>query len=451
VELLRFLQEVKPLQMQFFPFDTWWTVTVDIDMDNDLAAMYWNDELILEWQWSLKTDGTPGANQLGCVNMYAGALQGSGDTPMYYFDNFGFYQMSTPLAPPTAEVDVEEIIVGISDGIAVTETFTLSNVGEQDLNYEVYSVYDIEEVTGNATATIAHCGDFNGGVGFTAATVVRNAVLLTPSLMEEYIGTELTEIEFYMSDQALDFQVKVWAQGSTTVPGPGDEIYSASFTPTIGAWSAAELDEPIILDGTPLWIGLAYFQPAGLFSMGCDIGPKVPGVNFRSTGPAWGELGLDLNYNIRGIVTGDPIVPYMSIPVDAGIVVAGGDETVGVFFDPTGLAIGQYTGQIVIAANDPVTNYTNIATTLDIITSTNDINETAALALYPNPTNDRVYLRADANIKEVRIINYLGQTVQVYQMMETQSPIDLSSFDSGVYFFEVSTENGQHTVKVVKN
>ncbi|NOR86720.1 MAG: hypothetical protein GQ527_03835, partial [Bacteroidales bacterium] len=55
-------------------------------MNEDLCTMYWDGVEVITFQWSLKTDGTPGANQLGCVNMYAGA-EGS-DTPVYYFDNF---------------------------------------------------------------------------------------------------------------------------------------------------------------------------------------------------------------------------------------------------------------------------------------------------------------------------------------------------------------------------
>jgi hypothetical protein len=104
-----------------------------------------------------------------------------------------------------------------------------------------------------------------------------------------------------------------------------------------------------------------------------------------------------------------------------------------------------------VATNDPETNYTYIPTTLDIVTSTNDITKTTSLTVQPNPTSDLVYLKADANITEVRVVNYLGQTVQVFQMMETQPQIDLSPFDSGVYFLEVSTEEGQHTIKVMKN
>ncbi len=428
--------------------DEWFHVTVEIDMTDDLAMMYWDDEMVVEFQWSLKTDGTQGTNQLGCVNFYAGS--NAPDVPMYYFDNFMYTATSSALAPPTVELSADEFVVAISDGVAVTETFTVGNVGEQDLMYDVYPVYDIDEVTGTATATVAHCGDFNGGVGFANAVALQNAVLLTPSLMESYIGTELTAIEFYIDDTALEFEVKIWAQGSTTVPGPGEEIYSAEFAPTIGAWSTAELDEPVILDGTPLWIGVAYFQPAGLFTMGCDLGPQVPGVNFRKTGPAWVELSLDLNYNIRGIVTGDPITTYMDIPVASGMVLPGGDETVGVFFDPTGLDAGQYTGMITVATNDPETNYSYIDVTLDIITATNDIDQVDALTVYPNPTMDLVHLSADANITEVRVSNYLGQVVHVYQMNETQSSVDLSTYDNGVYFVEVTTTVGTHTVKVVK-
>ncbi len=112
------------------------------------------------------------------------------------------------------------------------------------------------------------------------------------------------------------------------------------------------------------WCSL--FQPAGLFAMGCDLGPQVPGVNFRKTGPAWVELSLDLNYNIRGIVTGDPITTFINIPVDMGMILPDGLETVGVSFDPTDLETGQYTGQIVIASNDPNENYDYIDYTLNV-------------------------------------------------------------------------------------
>lgn len=433
-----------------FPFDTWWTVKVEVDMNDDWATMYWDDEVIIEWQWSLKTDGTPGTNQLGCVNMYAGSLSGTGDTPKYYFDNFGFYELSTPLAPPTAEVDTEEFMIEISDGIAVTETFNIANVGEQDLSYEVFPVYNVEAASGSATGTMAYCGDFDAGIGSDGAVARKIAVLFLPSIQADYIGTELTSIEFYMADVALDLQVKCWAMGSTTVPGPGEEIYSANFNPTVGMWNTYELTEPILITGEPIYVGVSYFQPAGVFAFGSDIGPRMPGVNWSSTGPGWSEFSLDRNWNIKGNVTGDPVPSYIDVPIDAGMILPGMDETVGVFVDPTGLDVGTYTSQIVVATNDPVTNYNYIDVTLDIALSTSELNKTEAVVVYPNPTSDQINLQADQNITEVKVTNYLGQIVNVYEMNETQSSIDMSQLESGVYFIEVTTEASQHTIKVVK-
>lgn len=427
---------------------TWFNVMFDIDMDEDFATMYWDDTEVISWQWSLNTDGTPGTNQLGCANMYAGA-EGS-DSPEYHFDNFTFVSLSSGLAPPTVELDTEEIVVLIDDGTAVTETFNIANTGQQDLSYTIYPVYDVPEASGTATGEMAYCGDFDAGIGSDGAVSRKIAILLTPSIMEEYIGTELTAIQFYLADQALDFTVAVWDKGETTVPGPGELIYSASFTPTIGAWNTAELTEPVLLDGNPIYVGVTYFQPAGIFAFGSDIGPREPGVNWSSTGPGWSEFTLDRNWNIKATVTGDPYNAWMDIPVDMGMIMGGDDETAGVFIDPTDLVTGQYTGEIVVATNDPVTNYAMIDVTLDVITAVDDVLTQDAIMLYPNPTNDVVFVKAEAQITEVRVSNYLGQLVDVQNYMNNQISVDLSQYDNGVYFVEVSTKLAKHTVKVVK-
>ncbi len=431
-----------------FDANTWFNVQVDIDLDADLATMYWDGVEIISWQWSLQTDGTAGANQLGCVNMYAGA-EGT-DSPLYYFDNFTFVSLSSALTPATVQLDTDEIMVEINDGVAVTEMFNIANIGQQDMAYTTYPIYDVPAATGTATGEMAHCGDFDSGIGSDGAVARKIAVLFGPSVMEEYIGTELTSIEFYMADQGLDLQVKVWARGATTVPGPGEEIYSAPFTPTVGMWNTATLSTPILLDGTPIYVGVSYFQPAGIYAFGSDIGPKVPGVNWSSTGPGWSEFSLDRNWTIRANVTGDPYNTFMDIPIDAGMIIPGGDENVVVFFDPTDLDAGQYTGEIVVATNDPVTNYATISVTLDIVTATNEVNKTDALTVYPNPTSNLIHVQADGIISEVVVTNYLGQVVDVQTLSNNQTTVDLSQLENGVYFLEVKTDAANHSVKVVK-
>lgn len=431
-----------------FEADTWFTVSFDIDLNADDATMFWDGEEIINWQWSLQTDGTAGTNQMGCANMFAGAE--NDDVAEYYFDNFKFVSSSTALIPPTIEVDTEEIVVAIEDGLAVTETFAISNVGEQPLMYDVYPTYDIDMVTGTATNVVGYTGENNTGIGSDGAVARKVAVLLLPSLQQDYIGTAIESIDMFFADQPLDLSVKIWAVGEIAVPGPGELLYSAAFTPTVGAWSTATITDEIILDGNPVYIGVEYFQAAGVFAMGADAGPATPGVNWSSTGPGWSLLTLDNNWNLQANVVGDPFPSYMNVPIDFGMVAPGDSETVGVFFNPDGLDAGQYTGSLVIATNDPVTEYAYVDATLDIIIGTDELNTVDAVSVYPNPTNDIINVNANAQINQVVVSNYLGQVVDVYTSLGTNGQINVSQLDNGVYFLEVTTDIAKHTIKVIK-
>lgn len=439
-----------PTGFTFTP-DTWFPIEVYIDLNEDIAQCIIDGVEVVEWQFSLTETGTPAeALQLGCVNMYA-SDGGNSSTPEYYFDNFEFTSTSSALIPPTVVLDTDEIVALIVDGTAVTETFVIDNVGQQNLSYNVYPTYDVA-AAGTATNTVAQCGEFDGGVGYTDAISAKAASLLTPELLAAYIGTEITSIEIYVADEMAETSILVLDKGATTIGGPGEIIYEQDFTTTIGAWNTVELDTPILITGEPIYIGISYFQPAGLFSMGSDFGPKLPGINWRMTGVAWGELGeaVDRNYAIRAIVTGDPQVAWMDVPVDFGMIPAGGSETVGVFINPDGLANGQYTGSLVVAANDPNTNYTEIDVTLDILIGTDELNTLDAVSVYPNPTNDVVFVKADAQIEQVVVSNYLGQVVDIYTSLGNNGQINVSQLDNGVYFLEVTTTLAKHTIKVIK-
>jgi hypothetical protein len=432
-----------------YAHDTWIPCSTIINLDDDLAQLYIDGNLIHEWQWSTEAStGNPGTNQLGCVDMYAGAP--TGETATYYFDNFQFMSLSSGLAPPTIALDMEEMAVAISDGVAVTEPFNISNVGEQDLSYFTYPTYTVDAASGSATNAMTYAGDNASAYGYTDATSSRAAVLFLPSIVQDYVGTEITSIDFYLADDALDFKVKGFGPGSTTTPGPGEELFSQDFTPTANSWNHVVLDNPILLDGSPIWIGVEFFQPAGAHCLGIDGGPMVPGVNYTSIGVGWSEFTLDGNFNITANLTGDPMNTFMDIPVDQGIIAGGDNENVVVFFDPTDLSAGQHTGQIVVESNDQTTNYSYIDVTLDVITAVNNLNTKDAVMVYPNPTASMVFVKANSLIKEVKVSNYLGQMIDSYSFMNDEVSVDVSNYENGVYFIEVTTIVGKHTVKVVK-
>ncbi|AWI26739.1 hypothetical protein HYN49_13015 [Flavobacterium pallidum] len=75
--------------------------------------------------------------------------------------------------------------------------------------------------------------------------------------------------------------------------------------------------------------------------------------------------------------------------------------------------------------------------------STSDINE-ASFTLYPNPANDYVTIQSDAQVKDVKLCNVLGQEIL---KGNSGGQIDLSSLQSGVYIVQIRFADDKVAVK----
>ena len=65
-------------------YDTWTEVRHEIDIDNDIISLYYNNEFIYTWTWS---DGSAGSsNILDALNFY-GFCAGSGCSGKTWYDN----------------------------------------------------------------------------------------------------------------------------------------------------------------------------------------------------------------------------------------------------------------------------------------------------------------------------------------------------------------------------
>jgi hypothetical protein len=95
-----------------YSYDTWMDIVVIIDLDDDFATLYIDEEEIVSWKWSLGTGGGGTLTQLDAVNFY-GITQG-GSSGMY-IDDVVFSSVSAPEAPfnLTAEV-IDDITVNLS-------------------------------------------------------------------------------------------------------------------------------------------------------------------------------------------------------------------------------------------------------------------------------------------------------------------------------------------------
>ena len=83
---------------------------------------------------------------------------------------------------------------------------------------------------------------------------------------------------------------------------------------------------------------------------------------------------------------------------------------------------------------------------------TTDVNENTVdkvISIYPNPTKNTISIEADG-LRQVKVINIMGQTVISQTALEDNMTIDLSAQPQGCYFIETVTAQGSTTTKIVK-
>lgn len=75
-----------------------------------------------------------------------------------------------------------------------------------------------------------------------------------------------------------------------------------------------------------------------------------------------------------------------------------------------------------------------------------DINPNAnSIFVYPNPTADRIYIKAD-NIKKAELFDPMGRKVRSTNQLQ----IDMSNLSNGNYILNVKTENNAQSFKILK-
>lgn len=81
------------------------------------------------------------------------------------------------------------------------------------------------------------------------------------------------------------------------------------------------------------------------------------------------------------------------------------------------------------------------------ITSTTTESNVNAVALYPNPASNQVYISGSSSIYEVRLYNLKGQVV--LRQKQSRSIIDISSLSSGLYIAEIRSNQTVHRQRIM--
>ena len=94
---------------------------------------------------------------------------------------------------------------------------------------------------------------------------------------------------------------------------------------------------------------------------------------------------------------------------------------------------------------------TSVGVAMIIVRDTN-VEETTCgnISVYPNPANDVVKVSTvNGQQSTVRIYNILGMLVEEIEINSNETEINVSDYNTGIYFFNIQTENGNVTKKIV--
>jgi len=82
-------------------------------------------------------------------------------------------------------------------------------------------------------------------------------------------------------------------------------------------------------------------------------------------------------------------------------------------------------------------------------TSVPEAEDLANIKVYPNPASDQINIVSSEEISEIVIFNFLGQKVHAEVVGNNEFRMGTDAFNTGIYYFQIKTESGVTTSKVM--
>ncbi|MCL2289832.1 MAG: T9SS type A sorting domain-containing protein [Bacteroidetes bacterium] len=439
------------------PNNTWFPVSISIDLDNDLANISINGTEILEWKFSIEESGAPGQRQLAAISYWPPQAGSS-----FYIDNFVFSSTVIGETFPIMNVTPNKMDEFAAPGSTQTKTnpITVTNTGTSMGDYNSWIEFDFDPPTGTNNYTITYSSDYEGGgVGYgnNATPLIEVAAKYPTSVYCDKMGTYITKVAYFMYQPVTNNTLTARVYGSGSYNSPGEVLAQATITNAMsGNWNEITLSTPVLLDGQDIWVAFEFTQPVGGFPISYDEGDAIENSNWtRSDGGGWRQMFTVSNppqpigrYMIKAFTQGG-VVPgcWLSLTGDTyGNVPKGTNKTFNAVFNPTGLAKGTYKATIYVTTNDAANPLFTIPCTF-IIDDVGIGEHKIKTLIYPNPANDKVNIESNVSINSIQIFNNMGQMVHTSHVNAAKTTVNTLNFATGLYFIKVNTDIGTQSIK----
>ena len=438
--------------------DEWMNVRVHIDCDIDEATLFFNDQEIYTWQWSLGSFGDESTRVIAGANFF-GPLA----TSQFYVDNIQFTRIGGESAPSMV-VSANAIYQELDEDEVTTQTFVISNEGTSIGDWSGYVDFGHGEGGTQQQEIYYDNGEATNLTGLQTANFIEVANKFpVTSYGGAVMGTKLKSVKYFVATDSNgvlgftgDLYLRAYKAGASGNPGEllGEVIIPANQI-VQNDWNTGTFAEDIWLTGYDVFVSAAFQQIDGGYPVVFDNAAMVPGVRYLQIGGGGTWYLVDdiwdsnNNFCLHAVCEGAPIPGgWVTMDKNYGSLLGGTEEEITFTFNTIGMNNGEeYNANLLITTNDVENPEFNIPVTLKV--GVDGVEETAnqLASIYPNPATSQITLEGD-NLNSVAIYNVAGQLVRVVKLDSVNNTIDMD-VESGVYFFSIYDNNGNNSVQRV--
>ena len=437
-------------------YDEWMHFRLHVDTDADLAQYYYTlpgqeEEMVLEWQWSLDAQGKPASRKLDAMDFFPPLNAAKSE---YYLDNFTctriggetFAELVFNPESINEEVEADEISsVTISienEGTSIGEysAWVDYGVGQGGSNQEVIS-YAIDPVSSPAGLTWQSESPVNFEVAsLFPATAYGNTVMGTYITGAAYAFFEWQDQSGNQSadlEPGTDVIFRIYGPG--TNGKPGEILAEKTITRDQIVWNQytlVEFDEPVALTGFDVYVAVEMTAAVNGTTMSLDGSSQAVvgyGDLYRQGKGSYlsiTENGGGQNYGnwcLFMLCEGAPVAGgYATLNKTSGSIAIGGSDEITVNLSTIGLEENEtYEAAVKFVTNDPAQPVVEIPLTLVVKGESIAENVVETYNVYPNPTTGAVTVEGE-NIDYIAVYNSVGQLVNVVK--NANNIVDMSAY-----------------------